>query len=374
MGDLMLFDENDTSNVPAHIRSMMGQVSNSDLTAGVTSSFPILSYKGKSWHISQGGTRTLIADDQGEPRPSIEVVILKSNPHISKIFYEGGYVEGSDERPTCYSNDGITPAMDAAVKQANKCAICPRNQWGSRTTESGAKGKECSDSRRLAVAPSGEIDNPMLLRVPAATLKELMAYASMLDRRKTPYAAVVTKIGFDHSVAFPKLTFKPIRWLDPSEIATVAATIAGPLVAAITADNGESDTEVDEIAGERPANIDQVLTPARAKALASEAEVLAAVSTPKPAEVVKPKPQAFAPEVVKAAQAALVAETTKTAAPVVSDADAKRAALMAQLAELDKPAEVAEPVAEVKPKRDHAKLLTEATASLDDVLGILDDE
>jgi hypothetical protein len=212
--------------LPAHIAKMFGDFQPNDaLTAGVNASFPTLSYKGKTWHVVQGDNRQLITNSEGEPRMSIEVVILKANPHISKIYYEGGYVEGSSEKPSCYSHDGITPAVDAVVPQASKCATCPRNVWGSRITDMGAKGKECSDSRRLAVAPAGDLGNPMLLRVPAGSLKELVNYAELLNRRRVPYQALVTKVAFDTTVAHPKFIFTPLRFLEPNELNEVTNTL-----------------------------------------------------------------------------------------------------------------------------------------------------
>lgn len=215
------------AGVPAHIASMFGGVdANNDLSHGVSaSSYPILSYKGKVWHIVQGDTRTLLTNPDGEPRSSIEVVIVKSNPNLSKIYYQGGYEEGSSAKPTCYSNDGKEPARDATSPQAPSCQACPHNAWGSRITEQGGKGKACTDLRRIAVAPSGDLSTLMLLRIPAGSLKDLTAYADMLNKRKAPYAAVVTRIGFDHTVAHQKFKFTPVRWLEQQELEQVSATM-----------------------------------------------------------------------------------------------------------------------------------------------------
>lgn len=234
-----------SANVPAHIAARFGDVEvNNDLSANVGSGgYPVISYKGKVWHVVRGDERTLITNDEGEPRASLEVVILKANPSISKIYYPNGYEEGSKEKPLCYSTDGHAPASDAAEPQANKCAICPHNAWGSRVTENGAKGKACSDSRRLAVAPIGDLENPMLLRIPAATLKELTAYADLLNRRKAPYKAVVTKIGFDHTVAHQKLTFKALRWLTGEEADVVADVLEREIVRNIV--GMEADLELE---------------------------------------------------------------------------------------------------------------------------------
>lgn len=289
MTELSIFEG---SAVPAHVRAKFAVEANSDLSSGVSSGFPILSFKGKVWHVVEGENRTLVANEDGEPRSSIELVILKSNPHISKVFYRDGYEEGSAAKPTCYSHDGIVPAPDSE-KISLKCAICPNNQWGSKTTELGAKGKACADSRRLAIAPSGELDRPMLLRVPAGSLKELVSYAEMLARRQTPYQAVVTKVSFDHTVAHQKLVFKPIRWLNEDEITKVAEVVGRDVVTTIVGNDqyGAAQAAVEpEIAGERP-------THSMAQAPAVERSAVREAVKVTPAEVaaivepvVEPKP------------------------------------------------------------------------------------
>ena len=211
MNDLAKFEQ---AAVPAHLQSLF-PVAN-DLSANVGGGgFPHLSIKGKVWTVVRGkDDRTVVKNSEGDPRSSIEVVIVKANPQISKVYYNKGFVEGSDEKPVCYSNDGIAPAADAAEQQANKCAICPHNQWGSKISENGSKLKSCSDSRRIAVAPVGDLRDPMLLRVPAASLKPLGEYGEMFARKGVPYQAAVTKVSFDPEVASPKLMFKFERFLD----------------------------------------------------------------------------------------------------------------------------------------------------------------
>lgn len=230
--DLTLFKDN--GQLPAHLRDQVAGMAgeNTALAGGVSSGYPVLSFKGKTWSLREGGSSTIIMkeDDEDEVATSLEVVIVKANPQLSKVYYDGGYVEGSDEKPKCYSHDGVTPAGDAVARQADTCAMCPHNAWGSRISENGSKGKACSDSRRIAVCPAGELGRPMLLRIPAATLKDLAGYAQMLTQRDAPYQAVVTKIGFDPTVAHPKLTFKAVRWLDKAEFTEVQTTMGSDLV------------------------------------------------------------------------------------------------------------------------------------------------
>lgn len=309
--------------VPAHLRHLFPAATNDDLSAGVSAGFPIISYKGKVWTIVEGETRTLVTDPvSGDPKASIEVVILKANPNVSKVYYEGGFEEGSSVKPTCYSHDGKTPGLDATDPQATKCAICPKNQWGSKVTEQGAKGKACSDSRRLAVAPVGDLKRPMLLRVPAGTLKELVAYADLLNKRQVPYQALVTKIGFDHTVAHQKFTFKPLRFLEEDEGEAVASTL-------------QSET-IDQIVGMNVSVKNSVLPPA-----SEDADDFP----------VPPPPKDSGRRKVSATE------------------DELEAALAAPKAAPPPP-----PKAEPKPKRDHTALMAGADATLDDILGALDDE
>lgn len=204
----------ESKSLPAHVAGLF-QVTD-DLSSGVGGGgFPHVSIKGKVFHITRGDEKTLITrNEEGEPAASIDVVIIRANPAISKVYYTGGYTEGSDAKPECYSNDGIAPAADAEAPQAKKCAACPHNQWGSRITDNGGKGKACNDSRRIAIAPVSMINDPMLIRVPAASLKALAQHADQLKKRGVAYQAVVTKIGFDYSVAHPALTFKPVGFID----------------------------------------------------------------------------------------------------------------------------------------------------------------
>jgi hypothetical protein len=164
------------------------------------------------------------------------------------------------------------------------------------------------------VAPVNDLENPMLLRIPAGSLKDLVAYAEMLSRRKAPYQSLVTKIGFDHSVAYQKFAFKALRWLTDDEADTVIDVMGRDLVGRITG------TDVSPLAIEG--------TPPRSAHV--EEEFLAPKPAPAPAPKPKPAPVAVAHE-------------------------------------------EEEPAPKPKPKSNVSALLQEADASLDDVLGMLDD-
>lgn len=226
------------ASVPAFLKQTAAAAAAADLTTGVSASYAVISIKGKTWAIVKSKERKVILDKEREPVRSINVVLVKGNPTVSKVFYADGYVEGSDDKPTCYSNDNIAPAADAEEPQSKKCATCPHNQWGSaisRETGVAGKGKACADSRRLAVAPADLKGEPMLLRVPPASLKNVADYARMLADKNVPYFGVVTKLSFDPDAASPKVTLKFVQFLDEAQFQKVQELADSDLVDQIIA-------------------------------------------------------------------------------------------------------------------------------------------
>ena len=221
----------ESASLPAFLQETFGLTN--DLLVSGGGGYPTVSIKGKVFTLKRGDEKTLITDSNDEPARSLEVVILKAGPagdKLSKVYYASGYTEGSDAKPLCYSNDGIAPGVNATEPQAKTCATCPKNIWGSHVSEDGKKGKACSDSKRLAIAPAGQVNDPMLMRVPAASLKALTAFGQQLAKRGVPYQAVVAKIGFDYSVAHPALTFKPVGFVDESTLSEIKEVVDSDLV------------------------------------------------------------------------------------------------------------------------------------------------
>ena len=203
--------------------------------AGISAGFAVVGYKGRNWRLKYAGDDELLKDERGVPFPTLEVVIVGISPNISKIWYEKKFTEGDDAAPDCWSVDGVTPDATAPKRQASQCALCPRAVWGSRITDSGKKGKECQDSRRLAVVPHGDIPNegyggPMLLRVPPMSLGNLGAYAKEIQRFGAQPFMVRTQLGFNYDVAYPEITFRALGWLEGDEAAQVLEQINNPLV------------------------------------------------------------------------------------------------------------------------------------------------
>jgi hypothetical protein len=263
--------------------------------------------------------------DGDGPRNSIEVVVLKASGVVSKIWYENGYVEGSTSPPDCFSTNGVTPDGGAKKKQANACALCPMNQWGSRITPSGKQGKQCSDSKRLAVVPLGDIANaiyggPMLLRVPAASLRDLAGYGEKMQALGYPYYAIGTRISFDAAEAYPKFTFGAIRPLSDAEADAVLATRGERQVTTILAEGSEQAAQPAPVQQQLASAFEQPPAPAP-QPVAPPVQV--APPAPKPAPAPAPAPSGFGgaeppapkPAPAPAPQPAPVVQAAPAAAP-----------------------------------------------------------
>jgi hypothetical protein len=223
--------------VPAVFRDRVGQGKfNEDMSAGITSGFAILSFRGKAWRVKHRGEEMVLTNPDGTPKYKLDVVIVRTSPNLSKVWYKHGYVEGSTAPPDCWSVDGRKPDPASPDIQNATCAGCRWNAWGSSRTQGGSgKGKDCADSKRLAIVPLQDIDNeihggPMMLRVPPASLNDLAAYANSLERIGYPYYAVGTSISFDVHAEYPKLMFTPARALTEEEAEKVAEMQKSDLV------------------------------------------------------------------------------------------------------------------------------------------------
>jgi hypothetical protein len=206
----------DSGNLPAHVRSRT-EGKNASILSGLGGGggYPVISIKGKVFAVVKSGERTVLKNpkDPDSAATSIEAVIVNANKGLAKVFYLKGYDPESSEKqkPDCYSTDGVAPASDAQNAQSKKCATCIHNQYGSAKQ---GKGKACSDTKRLAIAAVDQINEPMLLRIPPASLKSLGEYIKFLDNRDADFDQVVTKISFDMDAESPKLAFKALGFLD----------------------------------------------------------------------------------------------------------------------------------------------------------------
>jgi len=259
----------DGGNLPAHFKNRSGSLNAEALSGLGGGGYPVISIKGKVFAVVKGGERTVLPNpkDPDSPATSIDAVIIRMNAGTAKVFYLKGYDPESSEKqkPDCYSNDGVTPASDAANAQSKKCATCAHNQFGSARM---GKGKACADSKRLAIATADQINEPMLVRVPPASLQSLREFLKTLDNRGADYNQVLTKISFDMDAESPKLAFRPVGILDDKTYAQVTEMMETDLIRDITGGNlgvvHESMAEAD-VKETAPAEVEEVVEKPKAK-------------------------------------------------------------------------------------------------------------
>jgi hypothetical protein len=135
------------------------------------------------------------------------------------MFYEGAFDKDNVQPPTCFAIGEIptklVPSDNSPVKQADSCAECPNNVFGS----AGA-GKACKNTRLLAVLPpDAKPEDPIwLLEVSPTAIKGFDGYVNGLASRMTlaPFS-VVTTVSFDENKDYPSLTFGEPEPLDDAE-------------------------------------------------------------------------------------------------------------------------------------------------------------
>lgn len=195
------------------------------LADGIGQSYPVVGYRGKVWSLRyRGEKKNIIRPDDGTPSSYLDVVILRAALHKSKSFYPAFDPNSDGEQPDCSSVDGLVPDRNVKKKQAEACALCPRNDW--KTQPNGRKGRECADYKRVAVMlmPQatallfGEpLMEPAFLRIPPASLQSLALMGEHMDSQGYEYCSYLTRITFDANEAHPKMVFKAMRPLDDAE-------------------------------------------------------------------------------------------------------------------------------------------------------------
>ena len=171
-----------------------------------------ISIKGGVFREFIGGKEFRVSEER-----SMNVVIVKAAPKVSRIYYAGSYTEGEAVSPTCWSSDSQRPDEKVKDKQAATCLSCPQNIKGSGQGDSRA----CRYQQRLAVVVDGEVDKGevyQLVLPPTSVFGDgekgklpLQAYARHLKNHGTPITGVVTEMRFDTASPTPKLVFKPVR-------------------------------------------------------------------------------------------------------------------------------------------------------------------
>lgn len=253
-----------------------------------------ISIKGGVFREIVGGKEVRTNDER-----AMNVVIIKAAP-VSRMFFAGAYVEGETIKPSCWSNDGISPAKEVpeAQRQSARCKGCKQDIKGSGQNESRA----CKFQQRVAVLLEGDIESKNIYQMvlPATSVfgdaengkMPLQAYARHCNAHNTLIESIITEMRFDTASPTPKLVFKPVRELTDDEADIVLEMVDHPeTIKAVTLNVSQTDGVI-----------------AAPKLAAPEPKVEAKESEPepepeikkakKPAPVVQDKPEVDLAEIV----------------------------------------------------------------------------
>lgn len=239
MSDMTLFDGG--SNLPSYLADFE-EGGNLDTSGGGNS----LSIKGKVFTINHEGESVMLTrydEDTGENEPltSIPIVVLDQAPFGSREYYAKSYDSDSTGGPVCWSVDGKSPHASSPEPQSKSCATCPHAVKGSRITPNGTQTTACQYRRRLAIVPANKPEfSALLLKLAPTSAYDpdtknsptgwfaWRQYLDFLNSRGVRHTAqLITRLRFDSNAEYPKLLFKPERFLTEEEAKVIGPRIRG---------------------------------------------------------------------------------------------------------------------------------------------------
>ena len=213
--DLAMLD----MGLPAHLKTADLDETTKALMGDTGGGSKRISIEGGVWRLLINGKEVAIKEER-----SLNVVIVAASSKVSRTFYAGVYKKGQSGPPDCWSPNGDFPDASIAEPQSKSCATCPQNIKGSGQGDSRA----CRYSQRIAVVLDNDIGGDVFqLTLPATSIFgegeagkwPLQMYAKMIGAKGVPITAVVTEMRFDTASSTPKITFKPVRFLESNEMA-----------------------------------------------------------------------------------------------------------------------------------------------------------
>ena len=182
--------------------------------------------------VTVGATRWRVARQDGtvdDPQSITGVIISIAK---SRAYYKTAYSSGG-EAPDCSSFDGGRTGIG---DPGGVCTTCPMNEFG--TAREGS-GKACAEGLQLLLLPKDSI-MPILVQVPAASLKGVKGYLTSLAGVMLPVTHVETELTIGTRSTQSRgevsaVVARRVGNLDPAEVA-LASEYAARLNDLITAD------------------------------------------------------------------------------------------------------------------------------------------
>jgi len=212
-----------TMNVPAHIAARIAERKKNKTNTLASSivgnqqgvSLPRISTRAGRFRLVEGGVESTVGT-------TLHVIVVGVNPKVSKVFYGRAFDQSAEnQRPDCFSNDGVAPHSSVESPVCSNCASCPHNVLGSKVLPSGAKSKMCADQRHLAVVAAADPSKVYSLTIPVSGMKALREYFADLSNYGIGPEEVITELGFDDNASYPKLVFKQKDFITEKAIPVV---------------------------------------------------------------------------------------------------------------------------------------------------------
>lgn len=182
-----------------------------------------------------GGAAFVIESLEGERfEKNLDVVVAYESP-IERSFYATDIDEGDGGPPHCSSSDGRvghgcrdvdeihkSDSIDDLWNSEQECAACAFSQFGSAL--GGGKGQACKQRVRLVIF-NGDALLPMVLQIPAATLKSFKQYKMRLVNGRKRLGRSVTRLSLLKNSGSPDyytVEFSFVRDLTEDETSRLA--------------------------------------------------------------------------------------------------------------------------------------------------------
>lgn len=188
-------------NLPVHLQ----QYATPDITDRLAGNLgagtpPYLSIRENRFTLYDAGgdSEPITTVDPKTGIPYVDCCVVDVGDHASKIYYDQPFSPNEDSwrPPTCWSDNGVAPSVQASEPQSATCAGCPKAVWGSATSKMSGKGiPACGKYQKLAIILPDD-DVTFLLRVPPNSLDNLRTYNLKFRGQAFSIRDVMTRISF----------------------------------------------------------------------------------------------------------------------------------------------------------------------------------
>lgn len=157
------------------------------------------------------GTRGGILSVDGEAVTGNKLKCVVLTRCYENAFYVGKFDADDPQSPVCYAFSEpdwpgtdlaqlMKPHAESSKKQADACAGCPQNAWGSSDV---GRGKACKNIARLALLPADALKSAdtlkaaeiMFIKVPVTSVRGYHQYEDLVNSTaKRPVWAVMTEL------------------------------------------------------------------------------------------------------------------------------------------------------------------------------------